>query len=279
MKKITGWRRYNSFILPSSPPHVELKVNKITLLLRVIFYSATFARWHSDFDMANKSDFYFIIKDKFSPLESYPYKIRREIKRGLDNFYVELINPEISYTELYNVYKNAVGSYSNFHKGVSFREFQKNLENDLVNKNLEIVGIFTKHKGELVGYSINIIDDNQVEISNVKLSPEFLRMGTGYLIFYKMNEIYLSNNKYEYLNDGAKSFLHDSGVQDYLIRVHGFRRAYAKLNVIYHPVVWVAVKFLYPFKSILRSLPYLIFRKFSGLLRQEEVLRKSRENG
>ena len=88
-----------------------------------------------------------------------------------------------------------------------------------------------------------------------------------------MNQYYLNENNFRYVNDGARSISHETNIQTFLIDKFRFRKAYCKLNIIYSTKVRLLLSLIYPFRLILVFLNFGIFIKLNILLKQENIRR------
>ena len=88
-----------------------------------------------------------------------------------------------------------------------------------------------------------------------------------------MNEYYLKEMNFDYINDGARSISHETNIQEFLIKKFKFRKAYCKLNVIYNLRIGFLVKLLYSFRLVLKLLNFEPFTKLNILLDQEKIRR------
>jgi len=66
-----------------------------------------------------------------------------------------------------------------------------------------------------------------------------------------MNKTYLDDYKFEYVNDGYRSLMHGTNIQDFLIRKFNFFKAGLSLRITYRPFYGALVKTIYPFRKIL----------------------------
>ncbi len=66
-----------------------------------------------------------------------------------------------------------------------------------------------------------------------------------------MNEYYLKEKRFEYVNEGFRNILHETEVQAFLQKKFSFRKAYTNLNIIYKPYFKFILSTLRPFKNIL----------------------------
>jgi hypothetical protein len=88
-----------------------------------------------------------------------------------------------------------------------------------------------------------------------------------------MNRYYINEQKFLYVNDGARSISHDTNIQNFLIDKFHFRKAYCKLNIIYRWDIGLIITILYPFRKITTKSGNSLFKKIAVLLRQEEIRR------
>lgn len=92
-----------------------------------------------------------------------------------------------------------------------------------------------------------------------------------------MNRYYLEDRGCQYLSDGARSLSHTTQIHDFLESKFGFRKAYARLHVVYTPWLGIVVATFYPLRKLICKVPYGPFKKASILLRQEEIRRQCAE--
>ena len=111
-------------------------------------------------------------------------------------------------------------------------------------------GVYLNHTNTLVGYGQNQIFDNiEANYSAIKLDPRHFHNRPGYALVYRMNEYYLDNCGFQYVNDGFRLIYHQTQFQDTLINALGFEKAYTTLNVYYQPFVRMLVRLCYPWRS------------------------------
>ena len=104
-------------------------------------------------------------------------------------------------------------------------------------------------EGVLIAYSQNLIENNSINYSTIKFHPKYLKLYPSYALFFEMNQYYLNENNFLYVNDGARSISHDTNIQTFLIDKFIFRKAYCKLHIVYRRDIALAVKVLYLFNS------------------------------
>ncbi|MEE2954313.1 MAG: hypothetical protein VX347_03985 [Bacteroidota bacterium] len=263
------WRKYNNALIPDQPPHVESYVDEKFLHQKIKEENVYFARWTSNFDCKRETNFWYIICDKFTPLENLSLNTRSKIKRGLKKCIVRNISRQELITQGYLTYYKAFDRYNTFQKPDDKKKFIKNI-NSLSN-NWDFWGVFFKDR--LVGYSLNLVKDNSCDYSIIKFHPDYLKYYSSYCLFYSMNKFYLDEQKFKYVNDGARSISHDTDIQGYLISKFNFRKAYCKLHIIYSQRIAFFISFIYFFRNIFLKFENSFLIKVNTLIRQE-IIRK-----
>lgn len=267
--KNIAWKFYHGALLPQTAPHIKIELNKEEEKELLKLSKAYFLRYTSDWDGEEQSQFWYVIKDHKENLEQYKSKIRNQIKRGLKNCIVK----KVSKTEIanygYEVYKSAVNSYHTNLTSLDKETFQNQI---LSCVNHDFWAVYTL-VGTLIAYSQNVIENNSINYSTIKFHPEYLKRYPSYALFFKMNQYYLNEKNFLYVNDGARSISHDTNIQTFLIDKFKFRKTYCKLHIVYRWDIGLVVKVLYPFRSLLPKENSKIFNKLSVLLNQEEIRR------
>jgi len=62
-----------------------------------------------------------------------------------------------------------------------------------------------------------------------------------------MNEYYLAQKRFQYVNDGLRAISHETGIQDFLIKKFDFEKARTGLHVHYRPPFWQLLRMARPF--------------------------------
>mgnify|MGYP001319834561 CR=1 FL=1 len=271
---MNNWQKYNLGLI-FKPPHVEVKneVKKIKASISLL-KGVLFARWTSDFDCNKNTEFWYVIKDGFEGFEELSSNTRSKTRRGLKKFDVELIDRSLLKDLGYRVYESAFKRYQTHMNPLNKKQFQNELENQ--DSSWEYWGVFDKKTSELVAYSQNQILDKSCDYSRIKLNPNFLKFYPSYALFYKMNEYYLSEKKFKYVNDGARSISHETNIQSFLVDKFKFRKAYCKLHLEYSIFIKLFLDIVKPFERIFDLVPLNLFKKVSILIKQEKI-RKSFE--
>ena len=269
------WKKYNGALIPDQPPHIRIKVNPIDMNQEIKDQRAFFARWSSDFDCKQESDFWYIINDTHLDLKDYSVNTRSKIRRGFRDLTVKKINKQDVLEYGYYVYVSAFKRYKTINKPMTndqFINYVKSLDNSW-----EYWGVYTLEDNFLIAYSQNRVIFNQCNYSTIKFHADYLKKYPSYVLYYTMNKHYLQERKLLYVNEGTRSILHKTNVQSFLIEKFKFRRAYCKLHIQYHPLVKVIVFLLFPFRLLLIRSNNKLLHKIGVVLIQEE-LHKSNNN-
>ena len=264
------WKKYNGALITNLPPHKKNDIGKIKMLVKES--NVYFARWVTNFDCQEEMPFWYIIKKSHTSLDQYSSNIRNQIKKGLKNCVVKKVSKKEIINFGYEIYHSAFKSYKTFNKPVSEKNFIYELIN--LDKSYDFWGIY--HDNVLIGYSKNrIFNKNICEFCSTKFHPEYLKYRPSEALFYTMSKHYLGENNFNYIHNGTRPLLHQTNIQDFLVKKFQFRKAYCCLKIKYHPFVRILVNIFYPLRNFLKFIPLSILKKIEVVLFQEELKRQS----
>lgn len=109
-----GWHYYNHAMIPSVWPHenVDLRPIEDGSIWKVRDGGAPLlARWTSDWDCREETEFYWCIKDDGFDIAKLKAKLRYEINKGKKNFETRIIDPREYVDEIYSVYLDSLKGY------------------------------------------------------------------------------------------------------------------------------------------------------------------------
>lgn len=270
---IENWRQYQSALIPDVPPHNNINLEKDEIKQLHSYYNPLFIRWTNQWDTKEPTQFWYIIKDKFEELESLSSNTRSKIRRGLKRNSIEKVNAKFIIENGYEVYEEAFSRYNTFIKKLSKEEFVEMLKKQEDKGNFHFWAVINKPNEQLVGFSLNAIQENTVNYSIIKYHPKFLKDYISYALIYKMNEYYLKKMDYLYVNDGTRSISHETNIQKFLLDKFHFRKAYCKLNISYRKDVWFIITSFYPLRKVISKINTKLTKKLAVLLKQEEIRR------
>lgn len=204
-----------------------------------------------DFDQAEQSDFWYVIKDSFGGMEELSSNVRRKVRKALQHYEYKQVEVQ-EVRENYPTIKATFDEYKVKDRLMNETVFNDYLDYCSENK-FDYWGIYDTENKSLVGFCTVHLWDNSCEFGMTAIWPEFLRNGTYpyYGLYYTLNEHYLDNRKFKYVTDSARSVTEHSNIQPFLEENFNFRKAYCKLKLTYKwwfgAIVWT----LYPFKKLI----------------------------
>ncbi|MBT9793949.1 hypothetical protein GPL02_13685 [Clostridium sp. MCC334] len=274
---ISGWKYYNHAMIPTCEPHEIPNLKPLqsgTLLKNRDVWGEDrplFARWTEDYDCGYETTFWYCIKDDIFDISALKSKRRYEIKKGLKNFDVKVIDPFQYSEQLYDVAVMAFSAYPEAYRPkIEKRAFINGIDEWTITGST-VFGAFDKESGRLCGYAQLIKQARAINFNIEKTIPEFESKGVNAaicmaIVLYYQKEI----EKGYYIVDGARAISHETHFQDYLEKYFGFRRAYCHLHVKYKWWVLLAVKALYPFRTMIEKSKSSLAHNITAVLRMEE---------
>lgn len=241
------YRCYKGAWIYARDPHKEHKLseNDVMSLLKK---SGIMVRNVYDFDCAQETSFWYVIKDNFCGMEELSSKMRNQVRRCFKTMKVERISPEYLMDYGYEVFVQASESYRVKSVPPTMEEFKKRIMNGGEN---EFWGVVDVELNKLVAFSMNAVTAESCEYRTMKAIPEYQKKYAYYGLIYEMNRYYLQVRKIKYVNDGARSITNHSNIQPFLIDKFNFRKSYCRLDIKYKWWLGLAIKCLYPFREII----------------------------
>jgi len=194
------------------------------------------------------TEWYAVICDKFQDLAGTPSKHRSEIRRGLGNCEVRLVDCEYFGRNAYDVYASAARRYRGRTPALRGEEaFRRDLANTAAFEDI-IHHWVALHKGQVIAYAVACVYGKiQATYTQVKLHPDYVKAYPVYALMYEMNRHYLAEQGFGYAFDGYRCTGHDTNFQEFLMKKFGFRKAFSRLYMMYRRDVGLLVKATYPF--------------------------------
>jgi len=265
---MTNWRKYNGALVPLSPPHIDVDIIGIDKKLKET--NSYFARWTSDFDSEIESKFWYVIHDTPMIIDDYSKNTRSKIRRGLKRCKVKLVSKDEIKQFGFTSYSKAFLRYETNISPKNQEDFKREIDN--LEGKWHFWAIYNSDN-LIIGYSQNRITDNYCDYSTIKFHPDFLNLYSSYALFYTMNQYYLNEKNFRYVNDGAKSMSHDTNIQEFLIKKFKFRKAYCKLHLQYPPRIKIIINLFFPLRILISRVKFGIFKKINVLLNHECIVR------
>lgn len=277
------WEYYNHALVPTTAPHVTpdtswMKDGKKWRELAGGKYPL-FARWTTDFDCPEETQWWYCIKDDQLDLSSLKYKRRRVINQGLQWVEVKLIMPHEYSGQMADINLAARSGYgesldTEAEREELVREFGRICDSESLG-NREFTGAFLKETGELIGYGIYEIFDDWVDQSVIKTHPEYLKYNVNAAMAYFAVDRYMGDDfSIKYISNGSKNISHKTNYHEYLMKYFGFRKAYCRLHIRYRFPVGMIVRALYPFRRMISEKGKTkLLQNIASILYMEEIHR------
>lgn len=229
------WLYYEHALIPNCAPHEDPDTS---LLDDISNWKESkgkvfLARWTSNFDCKDNTDWWYCIKDTPFEIEKLNSKRRYEVRKGEKNFITKKIDPREYKEDLFAVQKAAFSAYP-----LSYRP---NITRDNFNKDFEdkwsccaVFGAFDREKGRLAGYALLRKEEKYISFDVQKTDPEYEKMGVNAALVKGILDYYNDDlGAGLYICDGARNIMHETKFQEYLEKYFMFRRAYCHLNLKY----------------------------------------------
>lgn len=249
------WRQYQGALLWNGNPTKEIPTEK-EALEALNESGAMFARWTSDWDCKTPTEWWYCIKDTFTPLSEFSAKQRYRINKGLKNCNVVRLSHDAieNYTEdIYQVAEQAFADYPAAYRPILRIEDYKRWLSDIP-KQQDIWLCCEKETGKVIGYAVCYKQDGFINLEQVKVPTKKLNTEANAAIVFRLSEYYLKEQHLNYICDGERNIKHRTQYQDYLVRVLNFRYAYCKLNIVYSSKMHFIVNLLYHFTVVVKLL-------------------------
>ena len=267
------WRYNQGGLFPLSPPGAFHAVSYKKARDLMSGGGAHFIRWETDFDSGEVGAWWHVIKDRFDDLEELPKKTRYMVRKAQKRYVAKIVDRSYIADHGYDVYSSAYERYQT-HEPLMDRSGFRYAVSSLPERT-EFWGVFEGDR--MVAFSENYIESDICFYVTMWLDPEAMSNFAGYLLFYRMEQNYLSDRGFKYVSDGARSLSHDTNIHNFLISKFRFRKAYASLNVVYGLWLGLAINLAYPVRHLINLVPIGIFHKAGILLQQEEIRRQCLE--
>jgi hypothetical protein len=219
------------------------------------------------------SDWYAVVCRSFTDVADLrSSNTRSKLRRGLRNCEARRMTPDEFARLAYDVFLKARERYGDTSTPPTREHFDAHVRgmadfDDIV----EYWGVFCD--GELAGCTINyVFGTTEVLYSAVKLDPAYLRRYSSYALFHRMNEHYLGERGFAYANNGFRSILHETQVQDFLEQNFGFEKLSTRLETTYRWPVGALVRGTFP----LRRVTSRVDERLRALYEMERVVRATR---
>jgi hypothetical protein len=267
-------RNYNGMLMPFGPVSQEYIFTEEEIKGAFIKLGGYLLRYTNGFSSKNdeRTEWYAVICKEWINMDTMKSKQRSEINRGLQNCSVKLIDASYMADHGFEILNEANKGYG-ITTSINEDQFKEDVRlhqpfSDIVH----YWGVFSGDK--LIAFAKNyILDKIEVNYTQIKYHPEYLKLYPSVALIYTMNEYYLNQQKFSYVSDGFRSIYHDSAIQEYLIKKFNFNKEYTALHIKYRWPFGYAVNLSYPFKNKLDKLS----GKLKAIYEQERIARLNKD--
>jgi len=225
------WQMRDRILSPLSFPHITIPINRQKIRQALRSNRGLVARWSDDWDRGESAWWWTCCADKSYDLPNIPsHNSRRNIRKGLRYCQVQKIVEEDRFiSESYPIYRRAMISYGiSSAKVSSFDNYSLTIRRQGMYKGMERWGAF--FEGKLVAFANCITADQAVVIGVSKSDPDYHKYCPNNALYFSLTKHYLSQGHITYVTNGARTLLHDTTINWFLIRL-GFQRSYCRLNI------------------------------------------------
>lgn len=277
--KIEGWNYYKHAMVSACPPHE--KTDTTAIENGRIWKSAgspLFARWVSDFDCNEQTNWWYVIKDDEYDIQSLKAKRRYEITKARKNFKVEIIRPDEYCEEMFEVQTAAYSAYpEKYRPTTNYDAFKKDMEkwDGIIFAAFSTISE-SDEKRLMCGYAYVRPEERRLNFIFQQTRPDYEKYGVNAalvdaILLYFNDEI---KDGKKYISDGQRSVNHETAFQDYLEKYFGFRKAYCRLNIVYRPSIKWLIPILFSTRKLLKRFDGIgVVHMINGVMKMEEIRR------
>lgn len=220
-----------------------------------------------NFDSPQETNFWYIIKDKYSESD-YTKKVRKYIEKATTKFEIRKISRSRMIKQGFNVYDKA---HKHYKKNDGFRlskdEFIAEISN-MKDGEYEFWGCIDRETNIVQAYSVCHVHDGMCWFKYSRANPEFLpKYYPMYGLYDARHRYYLQELGLKYVMTSARSITEHSEIQSFLIEKFGFRRAYCNLKIYYKPWLKFLINMTFPFRRYIPIKPIKNLLAFEALNR------------
>lgn len=213
-----------------------------------------FAQYITEFDVSEPTEWWFTIKDDEYDLSKLKAQERRNVKIFNKYCYAKQINASEYETELFECYKASFSAYPEKYRPNKFstKSFHNSITEWSNNSQYRIYASFSNDENLLIGFTVAEKNGKAVKLVSQKTNPFYEKYNSNAslidFVLTKYNEQLKTGNCI--FTNGSRSIKHETNFNAYLEKYFGFRKAYAKLRVVYKFPFGIIVKLLKPFRKL-----------------------------
>jgi hypothetical protein len=270
------YKRYHNMVVPFGPASADFSLPDSDASRALKTLGGMLLRTTGGFSPAGaRAEWYAVICREFTDVEKIASSNRRsKLRRGLRNCEVRRMSPQEFGRLGYEVYVRAHERYRDAPAPMSRAAFEAYaLSADGLEEIVHHWAVFVD--GELAAYSGNyVFGTTEVSYATIKFHPAHLKRYVSYALFHEMNRYYLAHQRVQYVNDGFRSILHETALQEFLEREFGFEKAYTDLQLSYREPYRTLVRATFPIRNVVSRFD----QRLRALYELERLSRAVRRN-
>ena len=197
---------------------------------------------------------YSVICRSFIPLERCSANMRKQMRKGLRCCVAKKVDADYIARNAYEVHLAAFKRY-----GIRPKTKEQFVQDVLAARDFSDVIDFWAvfYQGRMVGFAhSHVYAGLEVQHCGMSFDPDYFRFYCSNALIYTMNEYYLQEKSFPFVNNGFRAVLHQTNIYEYLIQHFGYEYAYMNLYVHYKPLLGRVMS--------LPALAHNVLAKFSG---------------
>ena len=263
IRMIDGFVIYKGAWIRKSNPHLSTRIEDKDALA-YLSRGGLFLRNTYNFDKADSSSYWYVIKDSFGGIPELPSRDRTKVRKSLNTYDFKRVSKKEMRERGLLLFNK---SRERFHDKSLFSD-QDAWNLRLEQEHLEFWIGYSKADKTPAAFSINSVYEDYCDYNTMGISPDVPNNTYPmYGLLYEMNRYYLEECRLKYVLDGARSITEHSNIQSFLEDKFKFRKAYCDLQLFYKSWLGVLIKCLFPFRGLIKE------RRLKALLNQEAMFR------
>ncbi len=222
------WVLQNRILEPVHMPHTIRNINREKIRKALKSTNALFAYW-TDHWNSSESEWWWTICDNHDyDIESIENaRGRRGIRKGLKECSVKRLEPTEFIDLTYDIFLTSIKSYG--HKVIPMKsDYKTDILKKSAFKGYELWGAFVND--QIAAFATCVVIDDAVILGSTKSNPALNKYSPNNALFYQITKHYLRERGVKYVSNGARTLLHTTSINDFLIRM-GYRKNYCRLNI------------------------------------------------
>lgn len=231
----------------------RLTAGEVDLLYRAHGGEVAYIRNVYDFDCAENTAFWYVVRDKAMEIDDYPSKKdRQQIRRSLKAYDIKKVDIEEMGRVGYQVfYENWLRFPERHRPKLESKEAFESYLHVQEARGVEFWVGYSTETGEAVMWETVYVTGSMAVEERERLSYRYKQHYPTYGLNHVIANYYLQERGLRYVVAGVRTATEHSNVQDFLLKKMGFRKAYCKLKVWLRFPFNLIVPCAYPFRKLL----------------------------